>query len=340
VCGTSIGGIIAILLGLEVPLSLIKKTFQSKKYEIFPPKGKIGKIFEALKDTVSGETTYSNAGLRSLFYELAKDRIPMEHQDQATDKIIYKDPKQLTLKDLKFPCGVLSYDLNINSVVYFTNITQECQNIKIEDAILATSAAPTYFPIHTFMCDNLEYQCIDGGIWGNDPRIFAFAFQRILSPCKIYNIITFGTGLHQDNYISRKGHEDPISWARFKPDIISTIMNASTSQVEKLFELSFRTGILRQVKLNVTLTSEITLDDSSSLPLQEKFFDNEKDDKNTEAPTNFSKSIKEAIRLTWGMGTTERDNQKNFLTQEQNFKRNPSILVINGSNRIPGKKAA
>jgi len=146
VCGTSIGGIIAMLLGLEVPLSLIKKTFQSKKYEIFPPKGKFGKIFEALKDTVSGETTYSNAGLRSLFYELAKDRIPMEQQDQATDKIIYKDPKQLTLKDLKFPCGVLSYDLNINSVVYFTNITQECQNIKIEDAIFSHFRSSNLFP--------------------------------------------------------------------------------------------------------------------------------------------------------------------------------------------------
>jgi len=320
VCGTSIGGIIAMLLGLEVPLSQIKKTFQSKKNDIFPPKWKVGKIIGALKGTVNGKTTYSNEGLRALFYELAKDRIPIEQQDQATDNIIYKDPKDLTLKDLKFPCGVLSYDLNINSVVYFTNITQECQNIKIEDAILATSAAPTYFPIHTFMCDNYEYQCIDGGIWANDPRLFAFAFQRILSPCKIYNIITFGTGLHQDNYVSRKGHEDPISWARFKPDIISTIMNASTSQVEKLFEFCFRTGILRQVKLNITLTSEITLDDSSSLPVQEHFFDIEKQDKNPNAPTNFNQKIKEAIRLTWGMGTTQqRENQKKFFNRGTKF---------------------
>jgi len=124
--------------------------------------------------------------------------------------------------------------------------------------------------------------------------------------------VSFGTGLFQENYISRKGHEDPVSWLRFKPDIISTLMNASTSQVEKIFEYGFRTGLVRHTKLNVTLTTPIDLDDPNSLPLQEKYFNEEKNDnensKNT--LTKFAVNIHEAVRLAWMMGCKEEIKEK------------------------------
>jgi len=298
VCGTSIGGIISILLALEIPLSKIKKAFEAKKFDIFPQRWAITKIFQSAKSIVwDGKANYTDEGLRALFTELVKG---------------IGDPNELTFKDLKLPCAVTSYDLNINTVVYFTNMTVECQNIKVINAILSTSAAPTYFPIHTFTCDNFEYQCVDGGIWGNDPRIFAFAFQRIFFHARIINIVSFGTGLFQENYISRIGHEDPVSWLRFKPDIISTLMNASTSQVEKIFEYGFKTGLVRHTKLNVTLTTPIDLDDPNSLPLQEKYFNEEKNDsKNIKKTlTNFAGNIHEAVRLTWMMGCTTKKEDK------------------------------
>jgi len=322
VCGTSIGGIISILLALEIPLSKIKEKFKSNKFDIFPQRWTITKYFQSAKSIVwDGKATYTDEGLRKLFNEL-------------TEKIRKKKPDGiLTLKDLKLPCAVTSYDLNINSVVYFTNLTQECQNIPIIDAILSTSAAPTYFPIHTFTCDNFEYQCVDGGIWGNDPRIFAFAFQRIFSHARIINIVSFGTGLFQENYISRKGHEDPVSWLRFKPDIISTLMNASTSQVEKIFEYGFRTGLVRHTKLNVTLTTPIDLDDPNSLPLQEKYFNEEKNDRENikKTMTKFAVNIHEAVRLTWMMGcTTKKEHKERWGPKE------PYNISINlSSNRIP-----
>jgi len=75
-------------------------------------------------------------------------------------------------------------------------------NLKLLDALLSTCAAPTYFPIH---CFNGEYDgkmkkfsCVDRGIWGNDPRLYAFFHRRVVInsyvKLKTYNIISFGTG--------------------------------------------------------------------------------------------------------------------------------------------------
>jgi len=325
VCGTSIGGIIALLLGLEVPLSEIKKSFESKKYDIFPQRWGITKFIQSSYSVLwGGKTSYTDQGLRSLFNELAKDRI-FDHR-----KGKYLLPEELTLKDLKFPCAVTSYDLNVNSVVYFTNLTAECQNIKIIDAILSTSAAPTYFPVHTFTCDDFEYQCVDGGLWGNDPRLFAFAFQRIFSHNRLTNILSFGTGLFQQNYINRKGHEDIISWATYQPNIISTLMNASTSQVEKIFEFGFKTGLIRQTKINISLPCPIDLADSNSLPLQKQYFEEEKNNKDLKTLTKFPENMKRAIELTWIMGCTTRNPYKENFKPEKIHKVN---ININRENR-------
>jgi len=322
VCGTSIGGIIALLLGLEIPLSKIKQMFLEKKEKIFPQKSK---IIGAIKGTWAGTAAYGDEGLRELFIELTKDKYP--------------DPDKLTLSHLKFPCAVTSYDLNVNSVVYFTNLTAECQNILIIDAILSTSAAPTYFPIHTFVCDDYEYQCVDGGIWGNDPRLFAFAFQRIFSRVRLTNIISFGTGLHQENYKNRKNQEDVASWLK-KGFLISTIMNASTSQVEKIFEFAFKTGLIRHTKLNITLKEEIDLADSNSLPeTQTNCFEKEKNDVNNKERTltKFAENMTKALELTWRMGCTIAEEDKTTTFQPKKIYDLP--INLNPGNREKGVRS-
>jgi len=109
------------------------------------------------------------------------------------------------------------------------------KKVYLIDAILATSAAPSYFPIHTFNVNKKEqlrgsaakicshckdapnspfckycyfkagvrsFSCVDGGIWANDPRLAALLFDRVQKSKKdkksqIYTVISFGTGEEQ-----------------------------------------------------------------------------------------------------------------------------------------------
>jgi len=276
-----------------------------------------------------GNSFYSNEGLKTLFSSLVGPLV----ETLVGEK---KNVNDLQFKDIKnINCAVTSFDLNINSVVYFTNFTDECQNMYILDAILATSAAPTYFPIHTFNCEYKDprrgnrvdqYQCIDGGVWANDPGMFAFAFESILHPAKVYNIISFGTGLHQCNYILRQGHEDLLSWITYQPNIIDTFFNASTSQVDKLFEHTGKTGYIRHTKLNITLDKPVDLADADSIPTLVDYFNNRETSEITD-PTNmtrFPDNMTEAIRQTWQMGTNESPHIINHFR-----------INTRGKNRIP-----
>lgn len=123
-------------------------------------------------------------------------------------------PEDLTFSDLRYPCAVTSYDLIGKRTVLFN--TLQHHKVRLLDALLATSAAPSYFPIHNFkgivprnkydmsdvnladtpenasnfigepfsglICLNmleLPFACVDGGVWANDPRLIALLFQRI-----------------------------------------------------------------------------------------------------------------------------------------------------------------
>ena len=73
------------------------------------------------------------------------------------------------------------------------NFTVEGQKTKVVDAILESTAAPTYFPS--------ENGCIDGGMAMNDPSLAALmaAFTPNRSELKNFVVFAIGTGYDQDN---------------------------------------------------------------------------------------------------------------------------------------------
>jgi len=181
--------------------------------------------------------------------------------------------------------------------------------LKILDAILATSAAPTYFPIHTF-----DYQvegghgkvsCVDGGVWGNDPRLFGLFSQRIRNASErnyLYNVLSFGTGKVKENKPMNKSWDDTIGWLGGTPNIIDVMFSASSSQTERMFEHMTKTGLVRSVKLQVLLDDNIALDDVNSINNQRMAVEKMCAD----SMDNFDL----AIRLTMFMGLKMRDETK------------------------------
>ncbi|NGX26256.1 MAG: putative sporulation hydrolase CotR [Chlamydiae bacterium] len=79
------------------------------------------------------------------------------------------------------------------------NFTKEGGKIKVVDAILESTAAPTYFPSHK--------GCVDGGMAMKDPSLAALmtAFNPNTTDLKNFRIFSIGTGYDKD---SVKGDEN------------------------------------------------------------------------------------------------------------------------------------
>lgn len=152
-CGTSTGGIIALAASLKIPMSEVVKFYQEHGPYIFNESIKTnlcGRAFLRLKQIVFGGK-YSDKSLRHALESVFKDKkiaesnnflcIPSYNTLTATPRVFKKD---------------------------FDNFTEDDRKSYV-DIALATSAAPTYFPVMEIEGD----QFVDGGLWANNPIIVA-----------------------------------------------------------------------------------------------------------------------------------------------------------------------
>lgn len=109
-----------------------------------------------------------------------------------------------TLADLKYNVVIPAEAIDITRLVFFSNISCEPfftnNNEKIVDVLLATSAAPTYLPSHTF--GGHEYQ--DGGVMCNNPIQQCIMRAKLMKPFA-QNIVAVsaGTGADYLSYLNR-----------------------------------------------------------------------------------------------------------------------------------------
>ena len=143
--GTSIGGIIALALALEIPAKDIEQLFLQKGKEIFHKRTMIstGLLFKS---------KYTNNGLYEVLRDLFGDKTIGELKHRVIIPIInYTEGKPQIIKT---PHNIL---------------LQNDKRLKILDVALSTSAAPTYFPI--FSTNDGDF--VDGGMVANHPGFFA-----------------------------------------------------------------------------------------------------------------------------------------------------------------------
>ncbi|HNP31789.1 MAG TPA: CBASS cGAMP-activated phospholipase [Flavobacterium sp.] len=159
ICGTSTGGLIALALSLKISAKDICEFYEKKGGIIFPRHWKI-KIpfigtfdFGLYKQIIKGGK-YSDVDLKESLSEIFGNKkikdchnllcIPSYSITEAKPKVFKYDHLQ----------GELSRD-NMAPIVGIA---------------LATSAAPTYFPLAELEYFNNE-QFIDGGVWANNPTL-------------------------------------------------------------------------------------------------------------------------------------------------------------------------
>lgn len=148
ICGTSTGGLIALALAQGISASVICDLYQNKGEMIFP---KQSKLLGIIKQTF-WKGKFDQQPLKEVLIELFGDKKIGDSKNLlCIPSYSFTDARPWVFK---LDHGILDRDNKALCV----------------DVALATSAAPTYFPLV-----EIEYydskQFIDGGVWANNPTM-------------------------------------------------------------------------------------------------------------------------------------------------------------------------
>lgn len=153
--GTSIGGIIALALAAEKPAAEVQSAFEQNGKAIFgsgpPRRSACGLFIDLLRNALKSK--YSADALRSTIAEIVG--------------------ADLRIGELRHAVLIPAVNLSKGSPQIFKTPHHETfrldLNLRVVDVALATSAAPTYFPLAT-IGDALY---TDGGLYANSPDLLA-----------------------------------------------------------------------------------------------------------------------------------------------------------------------
>lgn len=210
IAGTSIGGIIGLGLALEKPMPQIIHAFKKHGTRIFSDrpaaKGRVCKLIDLCRSAFSPK--YGDAGLR-----------------EAITEIVGSETR---LDDALHPIIVPTVNVTTGAPQFFK--TPHHQNFqrdwkeKVVDIALATSAAPTFFPLAKI--DNSHFA--DGGLYANAPDIHALheAIHFFSSPEVHIHVLSVGTTTASFSFSHRIGRDlGGIKWM-MGSRLISTIYSA------------------------------------------------------------------------------------------------------------------
>jgi patatin-like phospholipase/acyl hydrolase len=235
VAGTSTGALIAVAVSAGLPASQIAELYQKAGPEIFKPR-----------------PDYQPAKLRhripiSVFRRSLQKRIPVRMDDVMQTKYdsarlksalleVFGEEKIGSLQ--KCRVVIPSVDVTAGKVVVFKTphlpYLSRDRHEPIVNALLATTAAPTYFP-HAVLDAGGAF--LDGGLWANNPSLVAYTeAMKIQLDCtrevdpqfapKDVQILSIGTG--QQHYsLSPPGGNAGLGW--WGPRVFD-VMSMSQSQ--------------------------------------------------------------------------------------------------------------
>lgn len=159
ICGTSTGGLIALALALGKDATEIANFYRFRGPEIFPNATRIQRFIGTCRQQF-WKGKYSDCLIKKAIEDFIGGQVQM--------------------RDLKNLVCIPSFNLTTGQPIVFKNPHLEGGlsrdgKLKVLDVALATSAAPTYFPISELQYPSvLEGQFIDGGVWANNPALCGF----------------------------------------------------------------------------------------------------------------------------------------------------------------------
>ncbi|CAH1235266.1 cGAMP-activated phospholipase [Vibrio harveyi] len=265
ITGTSIGGILALGLAYGKSAKELEEVFRKQAGHIFPEQ-KYPRFFSGLRRK----------------YRLA--RRPLYDSKPLATTIASMVGEDSTFNDLK--CRVLIPTVNLSTgkpQFFKTPHNPEFNRdgrLKLIDAALATSAAPTYFAPH--YCEDLDAYFADGGLVANNPSFIGLheVFRDMttdfpetkVSDVRILNVGTLGEeySLSPSSLAGKSGYLG--LWGMGERLVLSTMTaNQQLHRAMLSRELATHDAIGNLVYLDDTIpheaASDITLDNASESSL-------------------------------------------------------------------------
>jgi hypothetical protein len=180
-CGTSTGGLIALAASLKLPMSRVCDFYLEEGPKIFPSFKK-NRLMSAFFGRHMTDGDYRQIFKNGKFSDVQLRKSLTE---------IFKDAK---IADSHNYLCIPSYGVTEGRPIVFkknhTNLVRDDLALYV-DIALATSAAPTFFPMA-----EIEYfdhkQFIDGGVWANNPTMVGLleAFKFFIGPDKEFDKVS------------------------------------------------------------------------------------------------------------------------------------------------------
>jgi uncharacterized protein len=233
IAGTSTGGLISAALTVPNPTQPALPKFNMQQIidiylkdgeRIFPKPG----VWRKIKGYVlGGETLYSPDGIEAVLRERMGD---------------------VRIKNTLRPLLICSYDIFNNEPRFFKSreaLDTEAENFTLFHACRSTSAGPTYFPPCNFKHAGKEYNCIDGGVFINNPSIGALAEvirhprfyigdRRMDENLSNVHVLSVGTGRYNGQLsIKESERMSAVKWIQPLLDIMMYGVNQTTDYVQK-----------------------------------------------------------------------------------------------------------
>ena len=218
IAGTSVGGILAIGLANEVPTADIKSAFEAEGEAIFsgrdPPRTTLGKARDVLRSALKPK--YDGRDLR-----------------RTITRIVGADT---LFGDLKHPCLIPTVSLTKGGPQIFKTDHhpdfQHDHRLRAVDVAMATSAAPTYFPIAE-VGDGLY---ADGGLFANSPDLLALheAEHFFGVPASDIRLLSIGTTTAKFSFAHGSGLQfGMLQWAMGQR-LVQAIMSSQQQVVDSM----------------------------------------------------------------------------------------------------------
>ena len=215
ICGTSIGGILAMALALEKPARDIVNLMEQHGPEIFP------------------ETFCSRKGWLS---SLCKSLCKAKYQNRQLKRMVDKLFDNHTLADSPYRLLIPAVNYSAGKPQFFKTShnerLREDYKRRMSDVAMATSAAPVFFPIYRSEDTNSCY--VDGGLIGNAPGLFGiheaiYFCGQAIEDIHLLSIGTMGGEFRMD--ASKRLNKGIVNWREktLSPDCIHSRKNGPTS---------------------------------------------------------------------------------------------------------------
>jgi patatin-like phospholipase/acyl hydrolase len=204
VVGTSTGGIIAAALGAGLSPDEIVDFYVSEASTIFPGPRRLRSVRGLIRPK------YRNDGLQSLLQKVFGDRV---------------------LGESKVPLVIPSFDLGENRVYLFKtphhNRLKRDWKVPFWQVAMATSAAPTFFPVFNLPGDDVRL--IDGGVWANNPAMVGVveAVSMFGQPLDSIRILSLGTTADTRSRKRRLDNGGMLQWVR-SPNVVNVLLRGQS----------------------------------------------------------------------------------------------------------------